>query len=222
MNECTNGELRDLLPELVNGRLDAAMRQAVETHVASCAECAEELSLLRSLRPALVREPPIDAQRIAAVVRARTGGPARLQQPRSRIPTRWRLAIAAASLLAVSALGYELRSRRAIRAEEVAAVPATRNAARDTTSRVSAAHEPVRPTKSTSPRAAPQQMAVAPSSPRTRANTGVLDNVADLSDDDVRALTASLDGLSSVPDADPSPGIDPLGATLDELSSGGK
>jgi len=222
MNECTNGELRDLLPELVNGRLDAAMRQAVETHVASCAECAEELSLLRSLRPALVHEPSIDAQRIAAAVRARTSAPARLQQPRSRIPTRWRMAIAAASLLAVSALGYELRSRRAPGREEVAAVPATRNAAGETTSRASAAHEPVRPTKSTSTRTAPQQMTIAPSPARTLANAGVLDNVADLSDDDVRALTASLDGLPSVPDADPSPGIDPLGATLDELSSGGR
>lgn len=222
MNECTNGELRDLLPELVNGRLDAAMRQAVETHVASCTECAEELSLLRSLRPALVLEPLIDAQRIAAAVRARTGRHATLQQPRSRISARWRMAIAAASLLAVSAIGYELRSRRATGPEEVAAVPAVQNAAADTTSRVSAAHERARPTKSPSPHTAPQQMAVAPSSPRILANTGVLDNVADLSDEDVRTLTASLDGLSSVPDADPSPGIDPLGATLDELSSGGR
>ena len=33
---------------------------------------------------------------------------------------------------------------------------------------------------------------------------------------------ASLDKLSSVPDADPSPGIDPLGASLDDLSAGGR
>ena len=55
MSECTNGEVRDLLPELVNGRLDAEALQTVEAHVASCTECAEELALLRSLRPALMR-----------------------------------------------------------------------------------------------------------------------------------------------------------------------
>jgi hypothetical protein len=49
----------------------------------------------------------------------------------------------------------------------------------------------------------------------------VLDNLSDLSDDDVRTLTASLDGMSSVPDADPSAGIDPLGASLDDNSAGG-
>ena len=54
------------------------------------------------------------------------------------------------------------------------------------------------------------------------ASTGVLENVSDLSDDEVRTLTASLDKLSSVPDADPSPGIDPLGASLDDLSAGGR
>ena len=52
------------------------------------------------------------------------------------------------------------------------------------------------------------------------ASTGVLDNLSGLSDDDVRTLTASLDGISSVPDADPAPDIDPLGASLDDHVSG--
>jgi len=222
MNECTNGELRDILPELVNGRLDAVMQEAVEAHVASCTECAEELALLRSLRPALVREPAIDSQRIAGAVRARTAGRSNLPHHRSRISTRWRVAIAAASLLAVSALGYELRSRRASGAEEFAAVPTAQRGATDTGSRVSAAPRSVQATRSASPRTVPQQTAATPAAPKAVATGGVLDNVADLSDDDVRTLTASLDGLSSVPDADPSPGIDPLGATLDDVTSGGR
>lgn len=221
MNECTNGDLRDLLPELVNGRLDAVMQEAVEAHVASCTECAEELSLLRSLRPALMREPAIDARRIAEAVRARTAERASLPLERSRISTRWRVAIAAASLLAVGAVGYQLRSHRTSGAQEVAAVPTAQDRARDTGSRISPAPEPAR-SASASPRTSPQQMAVTPVSPRALANGGVLDNVSDLSDDDVRTLTASLDGLSSVPDVDASPGIDPLGATLDDLSSGGR
>jgi hypothetical protein len=46
--------------------------------------------------------------------------------------------------------------------------------------------------------------------------------VSDLSDDEIRALTASLDDLSAIPDADPAPGIDPLGASLDDASAGGR
>jgi hypothetical protein len=49
----------------------------------------------------------------------------------------------------------------------------------------------------------------------------MLDNLADLSDDDVRALTSSLDAISAVPSAEPAPEIDPLGSTLDDQSAGG-
>ena len=175
MTECTNGEMRDLLPELVSGRLSAEMQLAVEAHVAECEECAEELTLLRALRPALMRGPVVDAQRIAAAVRAQV--PASARSGSSGASARWstprRLAIAAAALMAVSAAGY---------------VVATRG------------------------RSAPQQQV---------ANVDVLDNLSDLSDDDVRTLTASLDGMSAVPDAEPASGIDPLGATLDDQSAGG-
>ena len=75
MSECTNGEMRDLLPELVNGRLDAEQQLAVEAHVAECAECAAEVTLLRSLRPALMSAPVVDTHRIAAAVRAQTAAP---------------------------------------------------------------------------------------------------------------------------------------------------
>lgn len=226
MSECTNGELRDLLPELVNGRLDAAMRDAVETHVASCTECADELALLRSLRPALMREPAIDTPRIAAAVRARTAGGANLPSTRRGISTRWRLAVAAATLLAVSALGYMMRNHRTS-AEEVAGVSTTQSGTRDTGYQLSPTPESLHAPKITPPGSATvhpttQQNAATPAAPSSLASTGVLDNVSDLSDDDVRTLTASLDRLSSIPDADPSPDIDPLGATLEDLTAGGR
>jgi anti-sigma factor RsiW len=212
MSECTNGELRDLLPELVNGRLSAEMRHTVEAHVASCAECAEELALLRSLRPALMRAPAIDTDRIAAAVRAHTGGAARPAPVRGGIATRWKVAIAAAALIAVGTLGYAASTRRASGTQSVAVT-----------------HTPTVTVPRTAPvQTPPQRVAMAPpratppfAPPVTVASTGVLDNLSDLSDDDVRTLTASLDTLSSVPDADPSPGIDPLGASLDDLSAGG-
>ena len=195
MSECANGELRDLLPELVNGRLDAEMQRVVESHVAGCDECAEELALLRALRPGLARGPVVDAAKIAAVVHAQRAEQPQNAAMRPRFATPWRFAIAAAALLAVSAIGYAVATPR-----------------------------------STPVQAPPQRVAVAPphgaapaASPATTvvAGDGVLDNLSDLSDDDVRTLTASLDGISSVPDADPSAGIDPLGASLDDFSVGG-
>jgi hypothetical protein len=180
MSDCTNGELRDLLPELMHGTLDAETQRAVEAHVASCGECAEELALLRALRPALVRGPAVDSQRIAAAVNART---TRAPQ-RSRLRTPLRIAIAAAALLAVGGIGYGIAIREWI--------------------------------------TAPERTAVGAHPPMMVANVGIVDNLHDLTDDDVRALTASLDGLSGVPDADPSPVIDPLGASTDDISAGGK
>ena len=219
MSECTNGDLRDLLPELVNGRLDADTRQRVEAHLASCTECAAELALLRSLRPALLREPVIDAQRIAAAVRAQTAGGADRAPAHAGIGTRWKVAIAAAALLAVGALGYVAKVRHELRTQDVAVAPASASGASDT------GNAPRAPSPFAPVHAPKREVAVASpahSVPTTLASAGVLENVSDLSDEQVRALTASLDKLSAVPDADPSPGIDPLGASLDDSSAGGR
>jgi len=215
MSDCTNGELRDLLPELMHGTLDAETQRAVEAHVASCPECAEELALLRALRPALSRGPTVDVQRIAAAVSART--------TRAPLRSRWRapfrIAIAAAALLAVGGLGYAIAMRGRIAAPESTAVRAPAPEKPDTTRPLVA---PIS--------APPRQVAAAPphvASPiahplSTVANAGVLGNLSDLTDDDLRVLTASLDGLSGLPDADPAPVIDPLGASTDDISAGGK
>jgi hypothetical protein len=223
MGECTNGELRDLLPELVNGRLDAAMLQTVEAHVASCTECGEELALLRSLRPALMQTPGINTQRIAAAVRAQTAGGVRRAPAREGISTRWKVAIAAAALLAVSTIGYVARTHRGA-SPDIAVAPTARDGSTDTLNRSATAPESVRAPIVTPP----QQVAVAPphvTAPATRpgalATAAVLDNVSDLSDDDVRTLTASLAEISSVPGADASSDLDPLGATLEDNSEGG-
>jgi len=230
MSECTNGEMRDLLPELVNERLSAEMQLAVEAHVAECEECAKELALLRAIRPALMREPAVDTQRIAAAVRAQV--PASARRGATRNATPWRLAIAAAALLAVSAIGYAMMTRGRSVTPEVAAIRGPDSSHIDTANRATAPTPAPAPVVAT-PRKAlaptpPQQVAVAPlhvippaTLPSMVASAGVLDNLSDLSDDDVRTLTASLDGLSSVPDAEPAAGIDPLGASLDDNSGGG-
>ena len=68
MTDCPNAEIRDLLPDLVHGRLDAAARADVERHVLHCAECAVEVALLRELRSAFQASPRVDVAAITAAV----------------------------------------------------------------------------------------------------------------------------------------------------------
>lgn len=221
MSECTNGEMRDLLPELVSGRLGAAMRLAVEAHVAECEECAEELALLRVMRPALMRTPAIDTDRIAAAVRAQL--PAMAQRGARRRAVPWSLAIAAAAVIAVTVAGYEVATRGQAVAPDIASTHAPVAPARDS-AKDPIAPLPVAVPKTLAPRPAaapPQELAVAPNASATVASANGLDNLSDLSDDDVRALTASLDGISAIPSAEPGAEIDPLGAAVDDQSAGG-
>jgi len=60
MFDCANVEMRELLPELAAGTLDAATRSRVERHVASCAECASEVETLRLVRSAYRTAPPVE------------------------------------------------------------------------------------------------------------------------------------------------------------------
>ena len=68
MTDCANGEIRDRLPELVNGRLDGEMLDLVRGHVADCHACQTEARLLERARAVLhFASPRIDT---AAIVRA--------------------------------------------------------------------------------------------------------------------------------------------------------
>src|SRR5215467_9524949 len=58
MNDCQNAEIRDRLPDLLHERLSAGDRAAVIAHVDGCAECRDELELLRGVRGALIAGTP--------------------------------------------------------------------------------------------------------------------------------------------------------------------
>jgi anti-sigma factor RsiW len=98
MTDCSNVEIRDLLPELLHGALPPAVRARVEAHVATCTNCADELAVLRSARGVLSAGPVpvVDAASIVAAlprpVSARAVPTAR-QAPR-RSSTFFRLAAA--------------------------------------------------------------------------------------------------------------------------------
>jgi anti-sigma factor RsiW len=81
--ECGDEAMRDALPALDYGRLDAGRRRAVEAHLAGCVACVEELALLRGARGALsAGVPAIDVDRLAAAVAAATRSAAPVGAPR--------------------------------------------------------------------------------------------------------------------------------------------
>lgn len=67
MRDCANVNVRELLPDLLHDRLPAVQRAEVESHLAGCTACREELAILRSVLAGAVA-PRIDVGRIAAAV----------------------------------------------------------------------------------------------------------------------------------------------------------
>ncbi|MCE9601513.1 MAG: zf-HC2 domain-containing protein [Gemmatimonadetes bacterium] len=126
MTECLNEEMRDLLPLLAHGSLEAAEAERVRMHSAGCAECAAELAVLETSRLVLrASAPRVDVAAIAAavgqsaagasaapVLRVERGG----AKPVAAVARRsvWRsrqLLAAAASLLIVASLSLRLLDR---------------------------------------------------------------------------------------------------------------
>ena len=125
MTECPNANVRDLLPDLVHGRLDAERRVMVEAHLAGCADCAAEHALLRDLRASLRRTPHLDLAAIAAAVPA-------YRAPVRRSWVEWRTAAAITVLVAggssVALLQRNVAPRMdtvAVATAPVASVPAS-------------------------------------------------------------------------------------------------
>lgn len=65
MFDCSNAEVRDSLPDLVNGRLDERAMATVRAHVAGCQACQAELDLIAKVRAVIIgATPQIDTSRI--------------------------------------------------------------------------------------------------------------------------------------------------------------
>ena len=72
MTDCPRTDIRDILPDWVNGSLEHDAADDVAEHLTTCAACRDEADLLGQLRVALSAEPAIDVHRVAATVVART------------------------------------------------------------------------------------------------------------------------------------------------------
>ena len=174
MTDCPNGEIRDLLPDLVNDRLTTERRREVDAHVRGCADCQEEVALLRTMRTALRRAPTVDAAAIAASI------------PAYRAPVRhawggWRAA-AAIVVLAVGGTSVAVVQRERAVESPVQSAPS-----------VAAAREPVE---------APPAAQLAAPEPAARELALGSASVSELDDSELSALLADLETLDVLPPAD--------------------
>ena len=203
MADCSNVEIRELLPERAGGALSAADIARVDAHLASCGLCTAELALINAARRSLRVAPSIDTARISARVIAATTAPSRPQlvtadrersgsRPASRL--RW-IGWKAAAAITIAAAG--IGSFAVWQSTDDAAVPDAGT--------VAGAHAPAATAATATPQpATPQPATPAPllvaAAPASRpAELGVGGGLGELSPGDLQALLGDLGGSAMVP-----------------------
>lgn len=181
MTDCTNGELRDLLPLLAHDALEAGDAARVRQHLATCADCRAELALLATARDAFdAATPAISTSAIAAGVQ-RAMRPSVVQRPALLRASgrRWmsgRLVAAAASVVFLASISLTVLART-FGAPAVGGDSVMASGARDSASEL-----------------------------RLFASAGlnVTGGLSDLSDDELTTLLDELDSVEATIDAEPS------------------
>src|SRR5688500_17000641 len=196
MFDCANVEIRELLPELAAGTLDAPTRARVEAHVAMCTECASEVETLRLVRAAFASAPVVDTRRIlAALPKPNTlvTAPARLHAARRRWAD-WRVA-AALTMMTVGGLSVVVSQRISQGGEDVRTPPPSRA---ETTV---VAYPPVVPSvdapTALTPRASPGAPPATVRAEKAELSFGV--GVDDLDPASLKALMSALDEIERSP-----------------------
>jgi anti-sigma factor RsiW len=205
MNDCPNADVRDLLPDLVHGRLDQATRAMVESHVADCADCRAELALLRDLRAATGRTPALNLGAIAAAVPA-------YRAPVRRSWVGWRTAAAVtlvvaggSSIIVTRRIGHDLPDSAAVanpRAMEASSkpVPLKDSVIVGPAAVTSSPRDPAAvPSTGYSTLVVPKAMAKAPVERELAMSGGSL---TDLSDRELTSLLKEIESLDALPSTD--------------------
>lgn len=218
MNDCQNAEMRDQLPDLLHERLDAAALATVTAHVAACADCRDELELLRVALATLVKATPrVDLNFIIEAI-PKTA-PRTLTPKFARRPmwADWRVA-AAGVLMVAGASSYSLLGRHggvAVRdslgGSGVAAVASGVSSARTQPVDSSAIAHAATPRP---------EVVVAEGSPEVGESSGLgASRLADLDEKQLKALLSEIDQLQPTPITEPDPvtiRVDTKGKTAPE------
>jgi hypothetical protein len=230
MSDCSNAEVRDLLPDLMHDRLDARTRTRVVAHVDGCADCRSELELLRSLRASLDRGTPrVDVDRIVAALP--TPASVRPSQRRGawRVLSDWRIAAAVTFIVAGGTSLAVIHNMRDGTSDS-ASVPAVRhvtNAASETTASVAAptvsgstvrSPAPNATTAAASARPRPESTSPAPvgqgraesvastDEPRDEQSAGLANSrIGDLNAKQLKSLLNAIEHMDATPITEPEP-----------------
>jgi hypothetical protein len=206
MNECVSAEMRDALPDLIHGSLDAARAADVEAHVASCAECMAELDLLRVVVASATKAPAMDVGRIAATLPTATRQGLLLHQGGGqpagsrKMQTVWSrpLLRAAATVAIVTAGGLSLLVGRDALSPERQARPSATGVATAAHATAAAPFTAAAPSASS---VAPQQVVARHLA--SAAALSLIGEVQDLSDEHLATLLSEMDRMDAIPGVEP-------------------
>jgi anti-sigma factor RsiW len=203
MNDCQNAEMRDQLPDLLNERLDGSARAVVMAHVDACADCRDELELLRVARGTLLKATPrLDLNFIVEALPKVT--PRTRVAPISRRPVwaDWRIA-AAAVLLIAGGSSYSLLGRHGGIAMRDSLVVQVQEPVPETPA------GKTQPAESVSTLPAPAQQTetvIADGTSETNESSGLgASHLGDLSEKQLKALLTEIDQLQPTPITEPVP-----------------
>lgn len=201
MNDCMNVEVRDALPDLLNGRLSALDTATMKAHVESCADCRAELALLREARSTSPIPPSIDVALIAAALPSYHAQAATLPAAReSTVFSRtWKVAAAIVLVVTGGWIALEQRANSTSGGPQVATSP-----------EVAPASSPVRESPPStvaapSPETAPVSTGAGSNREVQVASLSLVGSTADISDADLEQLVAQLDAIDSMPAGEPPP-----------------
>ena len=216
MNDCQNAEMRDQLPELLHERLEASARAVLVAHIDGCADCRDELELLRVAHSTLIRATPrVDLNFIIEAIPKAAPRTRTLAAPRRRVWTDWRVA-AAAVLLVAGGSSYSLLGRHGGIVVRDTLVAQVTPPAVDTAS--AKAQRPDSTMSVPTATSQPEVVAEGPSEVSEGSGLGT-SRLGDLSEKQLKALLTEIDQLSPSPITEPDPvtlRVDTKGTTSPE------
>jgi hypothetical protein len=183
--------VRDALPDFINHRLSDLDAVTISEHIESCADCRAEVAILRDIMKSRPLAPVMNVDHLSAAIPAY----APLRSRSTGFPMRrtWALA-AAAAFVAIG--GWAITNRTtdtsapAVAVNPPATATTTSNVPTTATQIVTGAEKTVAKVEN----AARETQA---------ASLSLVGSTDDLSDSDLETLVAALDGIETVPSAEP-------------------
>jgi len=192
VSDCVNAEVKEALPDLLNGRLSALDTATMNAHVESCADCRAELELLRQAKTSALLNPGMDAAKIAAAIPPYPRVRAHVEPSRPAAARFKALRIAAVAVLAAAGgLVWSVASRDG-------GEPVARTAVNTAYPDASVSQPPAAASSST------ESAPIANASSETQvASLSLVGSTSDLSDADLELLVAELDEMEPLPAEEP-------------------